>query len=111
MLAAAVEGLSAKGGPPHLMQQALLECDVCQYGYCTPGQILGAVAGVREGLAGTKGDVRDHKGGNLCCCTAHRDMAGLASTVLQRTCCPSRYRLNRLQQAHAGTRLRRHRQG
>ena len=55
-----IEGLATEGGPLHPMQQAFLECDAYQCGYCTPGQILSAVACVREGHPGTEGDVREY---------------------------------------------------
>ena len=65
-----IEGLSAEGGPLHPMQQAFLECDAYQCGYCTPGQILSAIACVGEGHAGTEDAVREYMSGNLCRCAA-----------------------------------------
>jgi len=43
-----IEGLSAPGGPLHPMQQAWLDHDVAQCGYCQPGQIMAAIALVNE---------------------------------------------------------------
>jgi len=66
-----IEGLSSLGGDLHPMQQAFIDCDAFQCGYCTPGQILSAVACVQEGHAGCDGDIREHMSGNLCRCAAY----------------------------------------
>jgi xanthine dehydrogenase YagT iron-sulfur-binding subunit len=66
-----IEGLSPPGGPLHPMQQAFIDQDAFQCGYCTPGQILSAVACVREGHAGSDSDIREYMSGNLCRCAAY----------------------------------------
>ena len=66
-----IEGLSADTGPLHPMQQAFLDCDAYQCGYCTPGQILSAVACVHEGHAGAEDEIREYMSGNLCRCAAY----------------------------------------
>jgi xanthine dehydrogenase YagT iron-sulfur-binding subunit len=66
-----IEGLSGPDGPLHPMQQAFLECDAFQCGYCTPGQILSAVACVAEGKATTAASVAEWMSGNLCRCAAY----------------------------------------
>jgi len=78
MLAAAVEGevttvegLASEAGPLHPMQQAFLECDAYQCGYCTPGQIMSAIGCVAEGHAGSEDEVREYMSGNLCRCAAY----------------------------------------
>jgi aerobic-type carbon monoxide dehydrogenase small subunit (CoxS/CutS family) len=48
-----IEGLAANGGELHPMQQAFIDQDAFQCGYCTPGQIMSAVACVKEGHAGS----------------------------------------------------------
>jgi xanthine dehydrogenase YagT iron-sulfur-binding subunit len=53
------------------MQQAFITQDAFQCGYCTPGQILSAVACVREGHAGSDADIREYMSGNLCRCAAY----------------------------------------
>jgi xanthine dehydrogenase YagT iron-sulfur-binding subunit len=53
------------------MQQAFVECDAFQCGYCTPGQILSAIACVGEGHAGSEEEVREYMSGNLCRCAAY----------------------------------------
>jgi xanthine dehydrogenase YagT iron-sulfur-binding subunit len=65
-----IEGL-AQGGRLHPMQQAFIDQDAFQCGYCTPGQILSAVACVREGRAETDDDIREYMSGNLCRCAAY----------------------------------------
>ena len=66
-----VEGLSGETGPLHPMQQAFLDCDAYQCGYCTPGQILSGIACIAEGHAGTEDEVREYMSGNLCRCAAY----------------------------------------
>ena len=65
-----IEGL-AQGGMLHALQQAFIEHDAFQCGYCTPGQILSAVGCVAEGHAGNEADIREHMSGNLCRCAAY----------------------------------------
>ena len=66
-----IEGLSRADGELHPMQQAFIDNDGFQCGYCTPGQILSAVACVREGHADTDEDIREYMSGNLCRCAAY----------------------------------------
>jgi xanthine dehydrogenase YagT iron-sulfur-binding subunit len=54
------------------MQQAFIEHDAFQCGYCTPGQIMSAIACVSEGHANTADEIREHMSGNLCRCAAIR---------------------------------------
>ena len=65
-----IEGL-AGGDRLHPMQQAFIDQDAFQCGYCTPGQIMSAVACVREGHAGNDDDIREYMSGNLCRCAAY----------------------------------------
>ncbi len=66
-----IEGLAGADGHLHPMQQAFIDHDGFQCGYCTPGQIMSAVACVREGHAGTDADIREYMSGNLCRCAAY----------------------------------------
>jgi xanthine dehydrogenase YagT iron-sulfur-binding subunit len=66
-----IEGLAAPGGRLHPMQQAFIDQDGFQCGYCTPGQILSAIACVKEGHAATDDDIREYMSGNLCRCAAY----------------------------------------
>src|SRR6185295_5279354 len=65
-----IEGLAEEGGL-HPMQQAFIDHDAFQCGYCTPGQIVSAVACVKEGHAGNDADIREYMSGNLCRCAAY----------------------------------------
>ena len=55
----------------HPMQQAFIDQDGFQCGYCTPGQIMSAIACVREGHAKTDADIQEYMSGNLCRCAAY----------------------------------------
>jgi xanthine dehydrogenase YagT iron-sulfur-binding subunit len=66
-----IEGLAAADGMLHPMQQAFIDQDGFQCGYCTPGQIMSAVACVQEGHAKTDAEIREYMSGNLCRCAAY----------------------------------------
>jgi xanthine dehydrogenase YagT iron-sulfur-binding subunit len=66
-----IEGLAGANGGLHPMQQAFIDNDAFQCGYCTPGQIMSAVACVEEGHAGSDADIREYMSGNLCRCAAY----------------------------------------
>jgi xanthine dehydrogenase YagT iron-sulfur-binding subunit len=65
-----IEGIAAHG-KLHPMQQAFIDQDGFQCGYCTPGQIMSAIACVREGHAKSDADIREYMSGNLCRCAAY----------------------------------------
>jgi xanthine dehydrogenase YagT iron-sulfur-binding subunit len=80
-----IEGL-APDGRLHPVQQAFIRHDGFQCGYCTPGQIMSAVALLEEGRAGSDEEIREFMSGNLCRCGAYpnivaaiRDIAALGS--------------------------------
>jgi xanthine dehydrogenase YagT iron-sulfur-binding subunit len=66
-----IEGL-ARGGELHPVQAAFIKADGFQCGYCTPGQIMSAVACIAEGHAGSEDEVREWMSGNICRCGAYR---------------------------------------
>ena len=66
-----IEGIAGPDGTLHPMQQAFVERDALQCGYCTPGQIMSAIGCVKEGHAGTDDDIREYMSGNLCRCAAY----------------------------------------
>lgn len=66
-----IEGLSEAADVLHPMQQAFIDNDAFQCGYCTPGQILSAISCVTEGHATGDGDIREYMSGNLCRCAAY----------------------------------------
>ena len=79
-----IEGLSDSEGRLHPMQQAFLDHDALQCGYCTPGQIMSAIGCVAESGAGSAAEVRTAMSGNLCRCAAYPQiveavLAGAAS--------------------------------
>lgn len=66
-----VEGLASSDGNLHPMQQAFVDNDAFQCGYCTPGQIMSAIGCVNEGHAGSEDEIREFMSGNLCRCAAY----------------------------------------
>ncbi len=76
-----IEGLAAADGKPHPMQQAFAETDAFQCGYCTPGQILSAVACIKEGHAGSASEIREYMSGNLCRCAAYPNIVAAVEMV------------------------------
>jgi xanthine dehydrogenase YagT iron-sulfur-binding subunit len=66
-----IEGLAGPNGKLHPMQRAFIEQDAFQCGYCTPGQIMSAVACIREGHAKNDTDIQEYMSGNLCRCGAY----------------------------------------
>jgi len=66
-----IEGLAGPDGALHPVQAAFLEHDAFQCGYCTPGQIMSAVACIAEGRAASDADIREFMSGNLCRCGAY----------------------------------------
>jgi xanthine dehydrogenase YagT iron-sulfur-binding subunit len=94
-----VEGI-ADNGRPHPMQQAFMDCDGFQCGYCTPGQVCSAVALLDEVSRGdasflTSGDalspaeltddeIRERMSGNLCRCGAYPNIVAAIRTVVER---------------------------
>ncbi|WP_082477017.1 (2Fe-2S)-binding protein [Rhizobium sp. Leaf371] len=66
-----IEGLQTADGVLHAVQTAFIEHDAFQCGYCTPGQIMSAVACIREGHTGSDDQIREYMSGNLCRCGAY----------------------------------------
>ncbi len=68
-----IEGL-ARGDQPHQLhpvQRCFIDHDGFQCGFCTPGQVMSAVALIREGHAGSEAEIREWMSGNLCRCSAY----------------------------------------
>ncbi len=74
-----IEGL-AEGEELHPMQQAFIDHDALQCGYCTPGQIMSAVACVTEGFASGPHSIREFMSGNICRCGAY---VGIVAAIEQ----------------------------
>jgi xanthine dehydrogenase YagT iron-sulfur-binding subunit len=82
-----IEGLE-QDGRLHPVQEAFIRHDGFQCGYCTPGQIMSAVALLKEGRAGSDEETREFMSGNLCRCGAYpnivaaiREVAGRAGSA------------------------------
>jgi len=69
-----IEGITGEAGDLHPVQAAFIEHDAFQCGYCTPGQIMSAVACIREGHAGSDAEIREYMSGNLCRCGAYNSI-------------------------------------
>ncbi|ACM36756.1 MULTISPECIES: (2Fe-2S)-binding protein [Rhizobium/Agrobacterium group] len=69
-----IEGIASPNGELHPVQTAFLEQDAFQCGYCTPGQIMSAVACIHEGHAGSDAEIREYMSGNLCRCGAYNSI-------------------------------------
>ena len=78
-----IEGL-ADGDKLHPMQEAFIKHDGFQCGYCTPGQIMSAVACVREGHAGSDDNIREYMSGNICRCGAYPNIVDAIKEVKEK---------------------------
>ncbi|MBD8753771.1 (2Fe-2S)-binding protein [Pseudomonas coleopterorum] len=79
-----IEGLAQPDGTLHAVQAAFVEFDAFQCGYCTPGQIMSAVACIREGHTGSDEDIREYMSGNLCRCGAYPHIVTAVRTAAAR---------------------------
>ncbi|MEO6638205.1 MAG: (2Fe-2S)-binding protein [Ginsengibacter sp.] len=78
-----IEGL-ADGDKLHPMQEAFIKHDGFQCGYCTPGQIMSAVACVREGHADSDDNIREYMSGNICRCGAYPNIVDAIKEVKEK---------------------------
>ncbi|MEV4798461.1 (2Fe-2S)-binding protein [Nonomuraea sp. NPDC049421] len=74
-----IEGVSGVGGL-HPLQEAFVDNDALQCGYCTPGQVMSGLACIAEGHAGDDDQIREYMSGNLCRCGAY---TGILAAVRQ----------------------------
>jgi xanthine dehydrogenase YagT iron-sulfur-binding subunit len=82
-----IEGI-ADGDRFHPVQAAFIAHDAFQCGFCTPGQIMSALACIREGHAGSDDEIREFMSGNLCRCSAYPQIVAAvraAAATLART--------------------------
>jgi xanthine dehydrogenase YagT iron-sulfur-binding subunit len=75
-----IEGL-ANGDTLHPMQEAFIKHDGFQCGYCTSGQIMSAVALVKEGHANSETEIREYMSGNICRCGAYPNIVNAITAV------------------------------
>jgi xanthine dehydrogenase YagT iron-sulfur-binding subunit len=78
-----IEGL-AKGDELTPLQEAFIECDAFQCGYCTPGQICSATALLKEGRTKSDEEIREFMSGNLCRCGAYPNILAAIKQALAR---------------------------
>jgi xanthine dehydrogenase YagT iron-sulfur-binding subunit len=79
-----IEGL-AQNGALHPLQQAFIDHDAFQCGYCTPGQICSAVALIAEGRARTADDIRELMSGNICRCGAYTNIVAAIQQAMRQS--------------------------
>ena len=78
-----IEGLAA-AGKLHPMQQAFLDHDALQCGYCTPGMILAGQALLARTLSPTRADIVDAISGNICRCTGYGQIVEAIALAAER---------------------------
>jgi xanthine dehydrogenase YagT iron-sulfur-binding subunit len=79
-----IEGIGVDG-EPHPMQRAFVEHDAFQCGYCTPGQIMSAIALIEEGNASTDEAIAEFMSGNICRCAAYPNIRAAIREVRDAT--------------------------
>jgi xanthine dehydrogenase YagT iron-sulfur-binding subunit len=79
-----IEGLAADGAL-HPLQQAFIDHDAFQCGYCTPGQICSAAGLIAEGRAKTVDDIRELMSGNICRCGAYPNIVAAIQQAMGRS--------------------------
>ena len=75
-----IEGICSPDGELHPLQQAFIDNDALQCGYCTPGQVMSGVACLAEGHASDDAEIREYMSGNLCRCGAY---TGIVAAIRQ----------------------------
>jgi xanthine dehydrogenase YagT iron-sulfur-binding subunit len=75
-----IEDVAAEDGTLHPLQQAFIDNDGMQCGYCTPGQIMSGLACIAEGHTGDDDEIREYMSGNLCRCGAY---VGIVAAIRQ----------------------------
>ena len=79
-----IEGL-ATNGSLHPVQQAFVDHDAFQCGFCTPGQVMSAVALIQEGHAKSPAEIREGMSGNLCRCASYPQIASAVEAATAST--------------------------
>jgi xanthine dehydrogenase YagT iron-sulfur-binding subunit len=77
-----IEGLG--NGHLHPLQQAFIDHDAFQCGYCTPGQIMSAVGLIQEGRTRSDDEIRENMSGNLCRCGAYSNIVAAIKDAIAR---------------------------
>jgi len=79
-----IEGL-ARNGELHPLQQAFIDHDAFQCGYCTSGQICSAAGLIAEGKARTPNEIRELMSGNICRCGAYPNIVAAILQAMERS--------------------------
>jgi xanthine dehydrogenase YagT iron-sulfur-binding subunit len=79
-----IEGLE-RNGRLHPLQQAFIDEDAFQCGYCTAGQIMSGVGCIKEGHAGSPAEIREWMSGNICRCGAYTNIVTAVTTAARNT--------------------------
>jgi xanthine dehydrogenase YagT iron-sulfur-binding subunit len=80
-----IEGLAGRDGAPHALQQAFIDHDAFQCGYCTPGQICSAAGLIAEGKAKSADEIRELMSGNICRCGAYPNIVAAIQQAMQQS--------------------------
>jgi xanthine dehydrogenase YagT iron-sulfur-binding subunit len=80
-----IEGLAEGGGVLHALQQAFIDHDAFQCGYCTSGQICSAAGLIRDGRTKSADDIRELMSGNICRCGAYPNIIAAIEQAMQQT--------------------------
>jgi len=80
-----VEGLASADGVLHSVQQAFIDHDAFQCGYCTAGQVVSAVACIQEGHAGSPSEISEWMSGNICRCAAYPQIVAAVQQAARET--------------------------
>ena len=78
-----IEGLESNGRL-HPLQQAFIDRDALQCGYCTPGQIMSGIGCIREGHTGSPAEIREWMSGNICRCGAYVNIVDAVAAASDR---------------------------
>jgi xanthine dehydrogenase YagT iron-sulfur-binding subunit len=79
-----VEGLE-QNGRLHALQQAFIDEDALQCGYCTAGQLMSGIGCIREGHTGSPAEIREWMSGNICRCGAYTNIVNAVATAARNT--------------------------
>jgi xanthine dehydrogenase YagT iron-sulfur-binding subunit len=79
-----IEGL-AVNGTPNSLQQAFIDHDAFQCGYCTPGQICSATGLISEGRAKSADEIRELMSGNICRCGAYPNIVAAIQQAMRQS--------------------------
>ena len=79
-----IEGLE-RNGRLHPLQQAFIDEDAFQCGYCTSGQIMSGIGCINEGHAGSPAEIREWMSGNICRCGAYTNIVKAVTTAARNT--------------------------